>query len=76
MIVDRAWVERNLGFYPIATPAPSSAFAFEQASWGSGRLDGPLSSTAGAASISSSAWGGVPYWNAFIATLEMHAKGT
>ena len=28
MIVDRAWVERNLGFDPIATPAPPSTFAF------------------------------------------------
>ena len=27
MIVDRAWVERNLGFDPIATPAPASTFA-------------------------------------------------
>jgi hypothetical protein len=31
MIVDRAWVERNLGFDPIATPAPSSTFAFSRA---------------------------------------------
>src|ERR1700732_2918061 len=28
MIVDRAWAERNLGFDPIAKPAPSSTFAF------------------------------------------------
>src|SRR5437867_6360013 len=31
MIVDRAWVERNLGFDPIARPAPSSTFAFAPA---------------------------------------------
>lgn len=31
MIVDRAWAERNLGFDPIATPAPLSTFAFQQA---------------------------------------------
>jgi nucleoside phosphorylase len=31
MIVDRAWAERNLGFDPIATPAPSSTFAFAPA---------------------------------------------
>jgi purine-nucleoside phosphorylase len=27
MVVDRAWVVRNLGFDPIATPAPASTFA-------------------------------------------------
>jgi len=31
MIVDRAWAERNLGFDPIARPAPLSTFAFAQA---------------------------------------------
>jgi nucleoside phosphorylase len=31
MIVDRAWTERNLGFDPIARPAPSSTFAFAPA---------------------------------------------
>jgi nucleoside phosphorylase len=31
MIVDRAWAKRNLGFDPIATPAPSSTFAFRPA---------------------------------------------
>lgn len=31
MIVDRAWVERNLGFDPISTPAPLSTFAFTAA---------------------------------------------
>ncbi len=31
MIVDRGWVERNLGFDPIARPAPSSTFAFAPA---------------------------------------------
>jgi hypothetical protein len=31
MIVDRAWVERNLGFDPIARPAPDSTFAFQRA---------------------------------------------
>jgi len=28
MIVDRAWIKRNLGFDPISTPVPSSTFAF------------------------------------------------
>jgi hypothetical protein len=31
MIADRAWVERNLGFDPIATPPPASTFAFAKA---------------------------------------------
>jgi len=31
MIVDRAWVARNLGFDPIGTPAPLSTFAFTAA---------------------------------------------
>lgn len=31
MIVDRAWAVRNLGFDPIARPAPSSTFAFAPA---------------------------------------------
>lgn len=31
MIVDRAWVARNLGFDPISTPAPVSTFAFTAA---------------------------------------------
>ena len=31
MIVDRRWVERNLGFDPIARPAPASTFAFAAA---------------------------------------------
>jgi nucleoside phosphorylase len=31
MIVDRAWVQRNLGFDPIATPPPASTFALAQA---------------------------------------------
>jgi nucleoside phosphorylase len=31
MIVDRAWVQRNLGFDPIATPAPPATFAFARA---------------------------------------------
>ena len=26
MIIDRRWAERNLGFDPIATPAPTSTF--------------------------------------------------
>jgi nucleoside phosphorylase len=30
-IIDRRWVERNLGFDPIARPAPSSTFAFTAA---------------------------------------------
>jgi nucleoside phosphorylase len=32
MIVDRAWVERNLGFDPIKTPAPAETFAVRKAS--------------------------------------------
>jgi len=31
MIADRAWVQRNLGFDPIARPAPASTFAFAKA---------------------------------------------
>jgi hypothetical protein len=31
MIADRAWVQRNLGFDPIAIPAPASTFAFAKA---------------------------------------------
>jgi hypothetical protein len=31
VIVDRNWVERNLGFDPISTPAPSSTFAVKTA---------------------------------------------
>jgi purine-nucleoside phosphorylase len=31
MMIDRRWVERNLGFDPIATPAPASTFAFAPA---------------------------------------------
>src|SRR5262245_56551313 len=31
MIANRAWVERNLDFDPIARPAPSSTFAFAPA---------------------------------------------
>ena len=31
MIADRAWVARNLGFDPIAQPAPASTFAFARA---------------------------------------------
>jgi hypothetical protein len=31
MIVDGAWVERNLGFDPLARPAPASTFAFAKA---------------------------------------------
>jgi Phosphorylase superfamily len=31
MTVDRAWVVRNLGFDPIARPAPDSTFAFKKA---------------------------------------------
>ena len=31
MIVDQAWVERNLGFNPIAKPAPTSTFSFARA---------------------------------------------
>jgi hypothetical protein len=31
MLVDRRWVQRNLGFDPIATPAPVATFAFTKA---------------------------------------------
>src|SRR5260370_42438560 len=31
MMIDRGWVKRNLGFDPIATPAPASAFSFARA---------------------------------------------
>jgi hypothetical protein len=31
MTVDRAWVERNLGFDPITRPAPAATFAIEEA---------------------------------------------
>jgi hypothetical protein len=31
MMIDRRWVERNLGFNPISTPAPASTFAFARA---------------------------------------------
>jgi hypothetical protein len=31
MMVDRKWVERNLGFDPIATPAPASTYSFAAA---------------------------------------------
>jgi hypothetical protein len=39
MIVDRAWAERNLGFDPIARPAPSSTFAFAPAAHSSSDTD-------------------------------------
>lgn len=31
MIADRAWVERNLGFDPVATPAPPETYSFRRA---------------------------------------------
>jgi Phosphorylase superfamily len=31
MVIDRRWAERNLGFNPIATPAPETTFAFTKA---------------------------------------------
>lgn len=31
MIIDRRWAQRNLGFDPIARPAPASTFAFTAA---------------------------------------------
>jgi hypothetical protein len=31
MLLDRAWVKRNLGFDPVTTPAPASTFAFTKA---------------------------------------------
>jgi nucleoside phosphorylase len=39
MIVDRAWAERNLGFDPIAKPAPDSTFAFPAAAHSSNPED-------------------------------------
>jgi hypothetical protein len=39
MIIDRRWVERNLGFDPIATPAPAATFAFAPAAKPSSTLD-------------------------------------
>jgi hypothetical protein len=36
MIADRSWVQRNLGFDPIARPAPASTFAFSTAAQPSG----------------------------------------
>ena len=31
MVIDRRWVKRNLGFDPIATPAPASTYSFSRA---------------------------------------------
>ena len=31
MVIDRSWAERNVGFDPIATPAPDSTFSFRPA---------------------------------------------
>jgi hypothetical protein len=31
MPADRAWLERNLGFDPIARPAPAATFSFAKA---------------------------------------------
>src|SRR5258706_11519271 len=31
MMIDRRWVKRNLGFDPIATPAPASTYSFARA---------------------------------------------
>jgi hypothetical protein len=39
MIVDRAWVQRNLGFDPIASPAPASTYEVPQAHTPSGPED-------------------------------------
>src|SRR6266404_5367260 len=39
MIVDRAWVERNIGFDPVARPAPPSTFAFSPAVRSSSKED-------------------------------------
>ena len=39
MIVDRRWTERNLGFDPIARPAPTSTFAFTAAARSSSAED-------------------------------------
>ena len=39
MRADRAWVERNLGFDPVARPAPASTFAFAKAARPSSTLE-------------------------------------
>ena len=39
MTVNRAWVQRNLGFDPIATPAPANTFAVAKAAVPSPNLD-------------------------------------
>ncbi|HVT99546.1 MAG TPA: hypothetical protein VHE33_18755 [Acidobacteriaceae bacterium] len=39
MAVDRRWVERNLGFDPIARPAPTETFAVARAASGDAQLD-------------------------------------
>src|SRR5262245_27004876 len=49
-----------------STPAGSSAAT----------LIPPAFGLAGVNLHTSGAWGGVPYWNAFVANLEMHGKGT
>src|SRR5208337_4877528 len=39
MIVDRAWVERNIGFDPIKTTAPAASYAFAPAAKSNASLD-------------------------------------
>jgi len=39
MTIDRRWVERNLGFDPISTPAPATTFAFTRAASSSSAED-------------------------------------
>ena len=39
MLADRAWIQRNLGFDPISTPAPVSTFANAKAAEPTSSLD-------------------------------------
>ena len=39
MIVDRAWVERNIGFDPLKTPAPAATYANKAAARPNASLD-------------------------------------
>jgi hypothetical protein len=50
--------------------------AFTPASASAATLIPPAFGLAGVNLHTSTAWGGVPYWNAFVANLEMHGKGT
>jgi mono/diheme cytochrome c family protein len=50
--------------------------AFTPASTSAATLIPPAFGLAGVNLHTSTAWGGVTYWNAFVANLEMHGKGT